>query len=60
MPMHDYECEDCGRIVEILTGKEQPPKSCVECGSPKIIKVPPGGGTMINMNGKQYLKKGWN
>jgi putative FmdB family regulatory protein len=45
MPVYEYQCEKCGKILEVfqLGLAEKPPKSCPECGGkdlPKIMSLP--------------------
>lgn len=37
MPLYEYDCQGCGKQVEILVrGSEK--VTCPECGSPKLAK----------------------
>ncbi len=39
MPLHEYTCIKCRRVVEVLSGKEKPPRRCLECGG-RMAPVP--------------------
>jgi putative FmdB family regulatory protein len=39
MPLYDYKCADCGRIVEIRHGfNETPDETCAACGG-RLVRV---------------------
>ena len=43
MPIYEYECEDCGKRVEVfLIGKENEPEKCENCGG-KLKRLISGG-----------------
>ena len=35
MPLYEFDCEDCGQMVEILVRSQDPP-ACPECGGVKL------------------------
>lgn len=41
MPIYEYECEDCGKVSEVLhkkiNAKERP--ACPSCGSKRLAKL---------------------
>jgi len=39
MPLHDYHCEDCGRVSELLIIVSSDHPQCSFCGSPNIKKL---------------------
>jgi putative FmdB family regulatory protein len=41
MPIHEYQCEDCGQISEFLIGVNQDTTEieCTQCGSSRLSKV---------------------
>lgn len=43
MPIYEYKCKQCGKIVETLVLKpEDEPKKCPYCGG-KLVKIFSGG-----------------
>ncbi len=43
MPIYEYECEGCGRRIEVfLIGKEKEPEKCKSCGG-KLNRLISGG-----------------
>ncbi len=41
MPIYEYRCENCGKVVEVLQKSftEKEPPVCVNCGSTKMRKL---------------------
>lgn len=67
MPTIDYKCTSCGKIIEVITTIEKPPKFCENCGSKMKKEFSPnknlgidfiGPGFYINDHGKHNWKKG--
>jgi putative FmdB family regulatory protein len=55
MPLYDYRCAECGRLIEVMHGiNDAGPDACVECGG-KMHKVlsPPA----IHFKGSGWAKK---
>lgn len=37
MPIFEYQCQNCGHILEVLTRPSKPaPRKCPKCGEPKL------------------------
>lgn len=59
MPIYEYDCEECGRQVEILVrGSEQP--VCPECSSPSLSKRLSVPATPASSNGSLPIAGGCN
>ena len=44
MPTYDYECKDCGNIIEVFHGISENPKVvCTECGQTNTERQITGG-----------------
>jgi putative FmdB family regulatory protein len=39
MPLFDYQCLDCGKIVEILVSNKKDEPVCSACGSTRMKKL---------------------
>ncbi len=39
MPLFEYQCQDCGRIVEILVSNMKDEPVCSACGSRRMKKL---------------------
>ncbi len=55
MPLYDYECRNCGHIVEVLHGvNASGPTACEQCGGPmrKLMSTP-----SIVFKGSGWAKK---
>ena len=55
MPIYDYECRNCGHIVEVLHGvNASGPTACEQCGGPmrKLMSTP-----AIVFKGSGWAKK---
>lgn len=55
MPLYDYECRNCGHIVEVLHGVNATgPTACEQCGGPmrKLMSTP-----SIVFKGSGWAKK---
>lgn len=55
MPIYDYACTRCGRVVEVVHGVHSPgPGSCEACGGPmkKLLSTP-----AVHFKGSGWAKK---
>jgi putative FmdB family regulatory protein len=55
MPIYDYACTDCGRVVEVVHGVNgQGPQACGTCGGPmkKLLSSP-----AVHFKGSGWAKK---
>ncbi|MBN2722514.1 MAG: zinc ribbon domain-containing protein [Deltaproteobacteria bacterium] len=53
MPIYEYKCESCGKVLELLQEIDEPPISkCPECGSSEIRKL-------ISVSSFKLTGKGW-
>ena len=55
MPIYDYACTDCGRVVEVVHGVNgQGPQACETCGGPmkKLLSSP-----AVHFKGSGWAKK---
>jgi len=64
MPVYEFECEDCGKIFELITIKSQKTAPCPECiGGPddkpgRGIKVPSAANFVVKgYNAKNQYSK---
>ncbi len=39
MPIYEFQCEECGRVSEILVFSAGNPIKCPECGSERLKKL---------------------
>lgn len=39
MPLYDYQCQDCGKVSELLINVSSAQPECSFCGSPKLKKL---------------------
>ncbi|MBU0993203.1 MAG: zinc ribbon domain-containing protein [Proteobacteria bacterium] len=39
MPLYDYQCEDCGKLSEILIFGQEDTPTCRSCGSHQMKKL---------------------
>lgn len=53
MPMYEFECQECGKVIEvILSHSQKPPKTC-DCGKKgKLVKL-------ISAPAFQFKGSGW-
>lgn len=55
MPLYDYRCADCGRLIEVMHGiNDAGPDACAECGGTmhKVLSAP-----AIHFKGSGWAKK---
>ena len=55
MPLYDYQCQNCGHVVEVMHGvNASGPQRCERCGGPmrKLISTP-----AIVFKGSGWAKK---
>jgi putative FmdB family regulatory protein len=55
MPLYDYRCAACGRLIEVMHGiNDAGPEACVECGGTmhKVLSPP-----AIHFKGSGWAKK---
>jgi putative FmdB family regulatory protein len=55
MPIYDYACTDCGRVVEVVHGVNgHGPQACATCGGPmrKLLSTP-----AVHFKGSGWAKK---
>ena len=58
MPIYEYKCDKCGKVIEILQklNEEYPPVHCVKCGGMmnKLVSK-----TNFKLKGKGWAKDGY-
>lgn len=55
MPIYDYACTDCGRVIEVVHGVHgHGPQACETCGGPmkKLLSTP-----AVHFKGSGWAKK---
>lgn len=61
MPIHEYKCQSCGRVHEVLLfPKEKEPTKCPICGAPLVKLMSSGVGLVFKGSGfytTDYAKK---
>jgi len=53
MPIHEYQCGGCGKVMEVyLHQGEKPPKKCEACGAARLKRI-------VSQSGFQLKGSGW-
>ena len=62
MPLYEYECEACGRRIEVIRKFSDPPlDACTQCGSGPVTRLPSSPAIQFKGSGfyiTDYAKKG--
>lgn len=39
MPLYEYKCKDCGKVLEVIQKSDDEPLSgCPDCGTPTLVR----------------------